>query len=337
MKMGNTTVSMQDEKSLWLTAHIAIGLGHASVWNRSRSPQEPDFVSEMVTVSVPILGQCWNQILQAYNTRCSATGVFIHQSPMVTTQSGQKTCELGDILFVYVHHVAGFPKKGRAQLVQAKVSATPTAPLSSKDPQFLLYSQWPAFRYSRPAALRSITRNVIPKTAHDGAKYMLIDPSPPGNWSNTPLRNLNSCPFGMSRTQNPVSISSMLPEELVGILGSSTGRDFDVSPNTTDQWSSMIHDLLRVTFQGVFNRVNIRRTMTHRGVTAGGAMVPPNMKASRDTHGLFLTNYLTSEQVWRIMHFSSDSGEPIIPSDEAEEDEFGGISVVLIETNHLED
>lgn len=107
--------------------------------------------------------------------------------------------------------------------------------------QLFLYTHWPKFIYRKANNLNGKKRSVIPKTITAGAQYLLID------------RNAVCTPFWCAMPNDILVASKCLASQLVDFVEFQTGRTF-VKCAPRDSWSQMIWDLLKISFQSVFNK-----------------------------------------------------------------------------------
>jgi len=183
--MSVTATLWQNRDELVQSFHNAAITGILSTWRRCENlrttPQEPDFVAGLVIESTPLIHSALNSVLARRGTSVSMSSVFCHQTPQVTFGSHPAaSCELGDILFAYVHTSRVGQPRRNAVLFQAKVSAQqPYRIHTGERDQLRLYVDWPDFTYTRATALTGQKRSVTPKAPHSGAQYILIDDRPP--------------------------------------------------------------------------------------------------------------------------------------------------------------
>lgn len=175
---------LQNRAELVCLFRYAIIHGLIDTWNRCNrlksKPQEPDFVAGLVLESTPGIHFALKAILAPNNISVSMHAVFCHQKPLVSFNAlSRASCELGDILFVYVHYPRSRSPRRNAVLFQAKVSnILPYSIHNNEKDQLYLYANWPDFTYTRSSLLSGKSRSVRPKAPHAGAQYLLIDSSP---------------------------------------------------------------------------------------------------------------------------------------------------------------
>jgi hypothetical protein len=183
--MSLTTALWLNRDALVQSFHVAAIHGMVSTWTRCEGlgtkPQEPDFVAGLVVDSTPLLYYALRSILSPERISVSVFAVFCHQTPQVAFGSHPRSsCELGDILFAYVHTPRAGPPRRNALLFQAKASAKqPYRIQRAEMDQLCLYAEWPEFEYARSVLLKGQKRSVTPKTPYPGAQYLLIDDRPP--------------------------------------------------------------------------------------------------------------------------------------------------------------
>lgn len=205
----------------------------------SPRPQEPDYVAALSTVFV----KEFYRILRDFfpDHFFSVTGVFCHQKPIVDIKS-KKMPELGDILFVYMDKDEMICN---SLLLQAKMlSKSPLKIPKSEKHQLELYKSWPQFTYLRAGRLNGRQRNILPKTIHNGAQYLLISRGP---FSYELGRGCEMLQMGCAIPGDTLYINDSLSGELVNFLKFKSGRTFDYDKHSTeDGWSRMIWDLLEI-------------------------------------------------------------------------------------------
>jgi hypothetical protein len=241
-----------------LAAHARVSISEAYIethqLSHPQSPQEPDFVATLVRVAVPQLASRWRAVVSV--PRCKITGVFVHQSPMVsfTGTSGKlQRCELGDLLLVTRYRrLTG--SHGVAALFQAKLGRLGYGILPA-GPQRDLYQSWPTFKI---ASWRS-TFNV---GMHPEQGFLAaIDGSAlPRRYSRRDVWNYQDIPMTTNR--------GGLGHLWAGLLLRKRGRPFTLPASATDDWSRLVERLLEETAGRVFfNRARIGIRNQPRGVT----------------------------------------------------------------------
>lgn len=154
-------------------------MAYARSAKESRLPHEPDFVAALVLDGSPIIGKYLNTICTAAGGSAKLSGIYCHGKPEI--EYSGTGCELGDVLFAHFHTDAVGQTSSNALLLQAKMSTSLRYPVPTKEQhQLNLYLSWPQFSYKRTSPLlNGQRRDVNPKLPHHGAKYLLIDDSPP--------------------------------------------------------------------------------------------------------------------------------------------------------------
>lgn len=281
------------------------------------SPQEPDFIASLVLNFTPQLFTILKNVFP--ERKFSVTGVFCHQKPLVDIGL-TKDPELGDILLVYVYRDDGGYKKFNSLLFQAKISTKSTVLVSSADEhQLKLYSEWPVFKYKRAGKLNGITRDILPKTIHDGAQYLLIE-SRPVFWFSD---HSGSYPMGCAIPAKTLSINNSFTIELIDFLKFKSGRAFEENPFTTDDdWTKLVWDILKVTKDKVSKRRNSRLMQFPRQVTS-----------NLDGYCFFI-NETTS--IFQDIHEELAYGDFLNKSDDFFDEENISPSVILIECSERE-
>lgn len=158
----------------------------------------------------------------------------------------KKDPEIGDLLIVY-KKIHGAEVVYNALLLQAKKLNGNTDSIYHHKigyndmHQLFLYTHWPKFIYRKANNLNGRKRSVIPKAITAGAQYLLID------------RNAVCTPFWCAMPNDILVASKCLASQLVDFVEFQTGRTF-VKCAPRDSWSQMIWDLLKISFQSVFNK-----------------------------------------------------------------------------------
>lgn len=216
----------------------------------SSRPQEPDYVAALSTLFV----EDFYRILETFFPYhlFSVTGVFCHQKPIVDIKS-KKMPELGDILFVYMDKDKMICN---SLLLQAKMLSKPFLRIPKNEKhQLELYKSWPQFTYHRAGRLNGRQRNILPKTIHNGAQYLLISRGP---FSYELGRGSEMLQMGCAIPGDTLYINDSLSGELVNFLKFKSGRTFDYDKHSTeDGWSRMIWDLLEIAASKYATRINV--------------------------------------------------------------------------------
>lgn len=320
--------------------------GMLDTWKRcerlATTPQEPDFVAGLVTESTPLIHAALTSVLSPWNISVSMCSVFCHQKPEVTFTSGPPaSCELGDILFAYIHTPRTGNPRRNAVLFQAKASAWQQYRIHTAEmEQLRLYRDWPDFEYSRSSFLNGQKRSVTPKMPHPGAQYLLIDDS----HLNMPMSSLlgfpGTYPVGCCMPDELLRNHSDLATELFNLFIFCTGRPFDDkdAAKKTKDWSQVVWDLLESGVKKVFQRKNSGRFHCPRssGDTVDMLDGVGFTRASSRIACSTVTEILGREGALFLYRESDDlppdDGERNTDSGESE----GGVSVVLIETSERE-
>lgn len=273
--MSITTTLWQNRNGLIQSFNFAVIHGIISTWircdNLGKKPQEPDFVAGIVIESTPLIHYALNSMLDSHQISISMSAVFCHQSPQVTFDSQKSaSCELGDILFAYIHTPRIGPAQRNAILFQAKASAQQPYRIHSKETdQLRLYKDWPDFTYTRSSSLTGERRSVTPKTPHSGAQYLLIDDRPPREPMSGLLAFPGTYPVGCCMPDESLSDHTDLASELFNLFTFRSGRPFDDmgTAEREGNWSQVVWDLLKNGINKAFNRKNSGRRQVPRGTS----------------------------------------------------------------------
>jgi hypothetical protein len=307
-----------------LIARYAIAKGMLRAWNqclaKGRNPGEVDFLAELVLTSAPILYRDLQPIFQEKGFRFSLSSVFCHGSPLVTFDGMIRTssCEIGDLLIIHLNRSRYGEVTRNALLYQAKVSSDQPCKLRPDGlDQLSLYTKWPKFKYVKPGVLNGMQRDVTPKSPHLGAQYMLIDKRHPSDPNCGIIGLPGTYPIGSCLADEYLCDHNPLEMELLSFLRLCSGRPFaDMGAiDPRDDWSRIIWDLLSITQQKASQR---RKKGLPPRQGGGPAELPPD--------GSFFASPGS--------HFFSDDVH--LNSNLSQEDEGGGVSVMLLETSEQE-
>lgn len=344
--MSITTALWNNRDELVQSFHMATIYGILNTWGRcerlTTTPQEPDFVAGLVTESMPLIHSALNSVLPPRHISVSMCAIFCHQTPQVTFGSRPSaSCELGDILFAYVHTPRTGAPRRNAILFQAKASARqPYRIHTSETDQLRLYRDWPDFEYTRSSFLNGQKRAVTPKTPHPGAQYLLIDDRP----LNEPMSGLlgfsGTYPVGCCMPDESLRDHSHLAAELFNLLIFRTGRPFEdkTSAAKKQDWSQVVWDLLDSGVKKSFRRKNSGRHRNPRSVGDAVEMLDGMAFAQASSR---LSCCTASDIVGRDGASIIYAGTDDVPPDNRYRDgDFqepeSGVSVVLIETSEQE-
>ena len=211
---------------------------HSIAWPSNY--QESDYVAKLVTTLPKEIKKSLQALLPG--RRIAVGSAFIHQKPLAKfikpPYVGMKSPELGDLLIVCCEK-RSMGIVYNALLLQAKCTNNVFRTTVPCDHQFILYSKWPAFEYTKAGRLNGLRRSVSPKTITQGAQYLLIDKNDPSEMY-TATVNI------------PLEGTTCLSYALASVLAFERGRT--IKKNTFDNWSNVIFDLLNISSSAVFNR-----------------------------------------------------------------------------------
>jgi len=251
---------------------ISVALSRASSGISNLPRTEPGLVAAVHQYAIGPVGHAWSGLLSPLGLRLKISGVFCHQSPIVTFHDAsnfRRRCELADLMVV-VDTKAGRLNTRKAVLIQAKMAScagTVSLGAISSLNQLKLYQTWPLLDFDQPAyGLSSVDVKLGSGSSCSGS-FGVID------------RHLRSA--SPRWTQHPVSPT---PSKTVGLpeLGDflarmtaglpNYGRDADLGARTP--WSNMIDVLLQSTRNRVFH---LGTGSYHRAVTAMALLQDPSM------------------------------------------------------------
>lgn len=323
---------------------FAIRSGLLATWSRCKhrknTPEEPDFVASLVLESAPLIYSALTTALSRRNISVSMCSVFCHQTPQVTFGNPSATCELGDVLFAYVHT----PKNGEpirnALLFQVKMYEWKESLLSEGSNQLRLYSTWPDFEFTRSSFLNNKKRSVTPKTPHPGAQYLLIEDGPLSDTWGAFSVLLGRRPMRCCMPDEHLFSHSELVAELFNLFIFRTGRPFDdkITASKKNDWSQVVWDLIESGVRKAFNRKNSGRCRSPR-LSGNDLLALDGMSIARASSAescSTVSNIIGRDEA-RAWYESSDD---LPPSDRYQEsissDSETGLSLVLIETSEEE-
>jgi hypothetical protein len=241
---------------------------------------EPDYIAALCLDFPNRLADILKRIYTGYSF--SISGIYCHQKPLADFSEIKGSCEIGDLLLVYVFEDSNRKRYFNSLLLQAKKLeyGKDKAPISlreSENLQLKLYSEWPKFRYSRAGSINGKECNIVPKVFSSGAKYLLINPY---NALSLP-KDPEYC-YGVSMAHAPLFFISSDPffVELIEFIHFRTGRIFEERPEdradkdswTKDEWSKMIWNMIDILKDEKSKRKNIGKTSFPRITTAGNIL-----------------------------------------------------------------
>lgn len=306
--------------------HFSIIYGIHRTWSlckeHGKAPEEPDYVASLVLESTPLFFNALNAIFSPMGISLSMSAVFCHQTPKVKFSSPPRSCELGDVLFVYVHT----PKQGsvrrNALLFQAKMTHQQPHRIAGPGDklQLSLYTEWPDFEYQLSGnLLNGKKRQVTPKSRHAGAQYLMIDDRPLNDPNSGLLAFPGTYPIGCCMADEYLYPHHDLASELFGLFTFHSGRPFEdkYTAGLGNNWSQVVWDLIEAGRIKSFNRKNSGRKNAPR--TAGDPLVLKDGASF---------NQSTS-------HFQGEMGDPPRYDNHSvsEDNPESGVSVILIETS----
>lgn len=224
-------------------AEITQALAWGAPGMRATPRTEPGLVAAVHLGAVPNIAAAWKAELAPLGATVKLTGVFCHQSPMVTyvNAKGQgRRCELADLLVVVDSQLPWFTGR-TAVLIQAKMAAgygtvSPTG-ISSLT-QLELYQLWPAFDFEQASyGMKSV--NLKHGTDHDrSGTFGVID----RHWrrSGAPRWTQHPASPTPSKTTGVPELGKFLASICLGKPG--YGRNANFASGTA--WSKMIDKLL---------------------------------------------------------------------------------------------
>lgn len=341
--MSFAAILWKNRDELLQSFHIAVIHGILTTWRRCEhlrtTPQEPDFVAGLVIETAPLIYSALNAILSPRGVSVSISSVFCHQKPEVTLGSHPAaSCELGDILFAYVHTPRVGPARRNAILFQAKSTAHLPYNIKPREKEQLrLYMDWPDFTYTRSTSLTGQKRFVTPKAPHSGAQYLLIDDRPPHDPTSGLLGFPGTYPVGCCMPDESLRDHCHLAAELFNLFIFRTGRPFEDKSTARKKlnWSQVVWDTLEAGVNKSFNRKNSGR---HRVPRTGGGTVDILDGASFTRASTGLSCITATEVLGRERALSFYAQDNDIPSGNSNrrfdtDEPESGVSVVLIETS----
>jgi hypothetical protein len=326
------------EPQLTCVAQTAILVSMREAWHNCRQrksqPEEPDFVASLVINGTTMLEAGWRPLLRPYHVR--VTGIYCHQTPKVSFSGmSHRSCELGDLLWCHVHTDRQGVSIRNAMLCQAKRSSRrPYRILSKESDQMRLYSSWPEFVYVHSGWMYGQKRHVRPAAPRKGAQYLLIDDRPPEQPEAGLLGIPGTYAIGSCIAQDPLVDHSDLGSELVAFMELLSGDPFDdmATASAETGWSTVIWDLLQMSVKKAFRRTgsgyfNQPRAAGAPPSTMDGYLSTQSQQPSK------LTVSILGENQASTLFLHSMQDPPVESEGEWDDEEDGGISVIIIETH----
>jgi len=329
-----------EQEKIITSARIGIIYGVIDAWKRrTDGPEEPDIIASLVLNTAPFFGDALFSIFEQFNIPLSMISVFCHQTPKVTfPMKNHQSCEIGDILFVYVHREQDITVRN-ALLYQAKISREqPYSVRQSDYHQLDLYMKWPSFKYVRSGRLSGKKRDVKPKGPHAGAQYMLIDDRPPSDPSSGLLGFPGTYPIGSCMPDNKLVDHNDLATELFNFLTLRSGRQFLAKNEAKrDGWSQLIWDLLTSSLSKGFSRRRSGYVDTPRlhGLDMEQLDGLSISKASRRASYSIVRDAIGSDAAGYIFRSGGGDDKYDEGSNFEEGNRGNGVSLVLIESSEL--
>lgn len=218
---------------------------------RSVPRTEPGLVASVHLGAIPDIGAAWSPLLATEGVNVRLTGVFCHQSPMVTyndARGNKQRCELADFLVVIDSKTSHFRGR-RAALIQAKMASkagTVEIKKGSGWNQLALYQSWPPFDFEQSDyGLKSVDITPGLDALHSGT-YGIID----RHWhrSKAPRWTQLAANPTPHKTKNKPELGDFLSRMVAGVSG--YGRDVDAPVNPT--WTAVVNALLQQTIGKAF-------------------------------------------------------------------------------------
>lgn len=260
---------------------VSRALGNGAPIMTSVPRTEPGLVAAVHLGAIPEIAAAWSLPLASRGMHVKLTGVFCHQSPMVTYHVGGRhhRCELADLLVV-VDNRTRYCNGRRAALIQAKMASkaeTVDVKKGSGWTQLALYQGWPLFDFELATyGLKSVNLT-LGSDSHCSGTYGIIDRhwhrSRAPRWSQHPA---NPTP---KKTRGYPELGCFLARMLAGHAG--FGRAVDASVNPT--WTKVVDALMRETFRKTFRHSSTLGKTAPRSVSA--LAFTPNGPASFSVSG----------------------------------------------------
>ncbi len=223
-----------------------------------RTPQEPDFVAELVHCIPQDIYNSLKANVPGY--QFAVSGAFCHQKP-VADMGLSKNPEIGDLLVVYIEENKYSILKCNALLMQSKITKkTPYIVPKTEEHQLKLYEKWPDFILKRAGVYNGTVIRVQPKTLNSGAQYLLLK-SPHND------EKYVSCAY----PDKKLIPEKKLSEQIIDLMKFFTGRTFQIENNGgDDDWSKLILNMIRISGASRFNRrasgwINADRLTVYHG------------------------------------------------------------------------
>ncbi|EAR62047.1 hypothetical protein [Neptuniibacter caesariensis] len=316
-------------QSIYSAASSSVWHSHAIAHSETNGkPREEDFVCSLVTDGINKLADSWAEILDQHGISIRISGVFVHGHPQVTWTGipNKSKVELADLLVIH-QHVGKKKAFSRAILVQAKMSADITLKLKPTDSQLELFSLWPRFKFET-GGLDKRWRDFGDN--RKGSRYSLISPcfQYPED-----IRWPDQCPWAASLPKVELTCDSSFSKLLGDILLGKDGRPFSLL-NPRNDWSKTIVELLKITANKTYKRTKMGRIDIPRGNIAPDALAGCLFYANPTNDFQLKNNNQKFDQFFD--HCIEIEMPPNEPSFENQDDDFGGLSTLIIETSDTE-
>jgi hypothetical protein len=289
---------------------------------KTKKLQEPDYIAALTLRFIKKIYDILNNFFNGYYF--STTGIFCHQKPLANFIGKTGSCEIGDLLFIYIFSDIQGKKSYNSLLLQAKISDSEKLKLHGKSElsQLNLYFEWPEFYYSRAGKLNGNKRDITPKVFTSGAKYLLIDPTVDICKQCNPFEYI----YGTALAHNPLILDNQLSLELIDFINFKAGRRIEERPDgtgddlwTKDEWSKLIWDMIDITKDSYARRKNIGIDKFDRTTVAGN----------------FLFYTQNNNNRVDLTLFDGIDNNNTVPYDYSNE-EPSGLSMVIIESKESE-
>ena len=203
-----------------------------AIYDAKGKPTEPHLTKEIASQIPNGLYDALTSYIHGYEFEVHA--IFCHQFPYVTfVDEPNKKCELGDLLFIYSEEGKD---KGNALLLQAKkIKDSKFLPKDNERTQLALYTKSPEFTYTLS---NSEIRKIPNDENFNGAQYLLLFPP-----YDCDCQYRSVLP-AIVKTPS-LANTDFFADKLLCLFSDEGIGKFEISQDTTDDWSKIIQDFIK--------------------------------------------------------------------------------------------
>lgn len=202
-----------------------------AIYDAKGKPTEPHLTKEIASQIPNGLYDALTSYIHGYEFEVHA--IFCHQFPYAKFLDGtNRKCEIGDMLFIYCEKDKTF---GKALLLQAKkIEDSKFIPKNNEKAQLDLYTKSPEFTY----VLSTEKRKIPNDDSFNGAQYLLL--FPPYD-CDCQYRSVLPAIVKAPSLAN----TDFFADKLLCLFSDEGIGKFEISQDTTDDWSKIIQDFIK--------------------------------------------------------------------------------------------